>query len=144
MTTNDGSFEINLESLTAFAEELKTQLSGMVQPLGQLTSLTEGAVRLGEFNEAHSLRDNHGVAVGEMQVLVGQARDAIEFAKDITRTVSDAYEHYDDHLTGALSTVGTAIGGTVAGVAGTVTSTVDGVLDGVTGLLGGGSGDEKA
>jgi hypothetical protein len=132
MTANE-SFAVDLQSLTDFAAELATQLSGMTQPLSHMDSLVDHQLRLGEFGEAYSLWDNHGIAVSEMYILVGQARDAIEFANEITKTVSNAYQHYDDTVTGALSTVGNTIQSVTAPVVSTVTSVVDGVLPGVLG-----------
>jgi hypothetical protein len=120
------SFAVDLQSLTDFTEELATQLSGMTQPLAHLDSLVDHKLRLGEFGEAYSLWDNHGIAVAEMFILVGQARDAIGFAGEITRTVSTAYQHYDDTVTGALSTVGN----TIQAVAAPVVSIVDDLLPG--------------
>lgn len=120
------AFAVNLQSLTDFANELATQLSGMVQPLSQLDSLVDHELRLGEFGEAYSLWTEHGLAVSQMYVLIGQARDAIEFANEITKTVSTAYQHYDDTLTATLSTVGN----TVRAVTDPVLSIVDNVLPG--------------
>lgn len=120
-------FSVSLESLTAFTEELTTQLSGMGQPLTRLRTLTGGDLRLGQFPEADSLWHNHDVAADEMSVLVGQARDAVDFAKEITKSVTTAYQHYDDHVaTGigsASDTLGAltgALGGTAASVTGAV------------------------
>src|SRR5262245_38153618 len=104
MTANE-SFAVDLQSLTDFAGELATQLSGMTQPLSQLDSLVDHKLLLGEFGEAYSLWDDHGIAVSEMYVLVGRARDAIEFANEITGTVSTAYQHYDDTVGSAIRTV---------------------------------------
>jgi hypothetical protein len=110
----DGSeaFAVNLQSLTDFASELATQLHGMVQPQHQLDSLVDHQLRLGEFGEAYSLWTSHGIAVSEMYVLVGQAKDAIEFANEITGTVQNAYQHHDDRITTTLTGVTGAIAGT--------------------------------
>jgi hypothetical protein len=101
MTANE-SFAVDLQSLTDFARELATQMSGMTQPQAHLDSLVDHRLRLGE---AYSLWDDHGIAVSEILILVGQVKDAIEFAGEITKTVSTAYQHYDDAVTGALSSV---------------------------------------
>ncbi|HEU5475324.1 MAG TPA: hypothetical protein VFV67_32175 [Actinophytocola sp.] len=109
MPTGNEGFAVHLQSLTDFAGELATQLSGMGQPLSDLDSLVEHKLRLGEFNEAYALWNSHGIAVSEMYILVGQARDAIEFANEITKTVSVAYQTYDDTVTGAMHAVGKSI-----------------------------------
>jgi hypothetical protein len=110
----DGSeaFAVHLQSLTDFANELTTQLAGMVQPLAQMDSLVDNDLLLGEFTEAYSLWTEHGLAVSEMYVLIGQARDAIQFANEITETVSTAYQHYDDGVTATMSSVTAGITGT--------------------------------
>jgi hypothetical protein len=110
----DGSeaFAVHLQSLTDFANELTTQLTGMVQPMAQMDSLVDNELLLGEFGEAYSLWTEHGLAVSEMYVLIGQARDAIEFANEITETVSAAYQHYDDGVTATMSNVTAGIIGT--------------------------------
>lgn len=110
MPSPDEAFVVNLDSLTTFSHELTTQLSGMVQPKGHLDALTAAAILLGEFGEAHSLRTNHDVAVDEMSVLVGQARDAIDFAAEITKSVTRSYEHYDDEIAAAMNNAGNGLG----------------------------------
>jgi hypothetical protein len=110
------SFAVELRSLTDFAEELATQLAGMVQPLGQLETLTERELRLGAFGEARSLGQHHGAALAELHVLLGQARDAIDFAREVTAMVNDAYRKYDTGLAGTLHGVGHAVQAVTGGV----------------------------
>lgn len=104
-----GSFAVDLRSLTDFATELATQLGGMTQPLGQLESLVERQLRLGAFTEAIALGQRHGDAVAELHTLVAQARDAIEFAKEVTGMVGDAYQNYDNRSAGALNGIASSI-----------------------------------
>lgn len=137
------SFAVDLRSLTEFAEELATQLAGMVQPLGQLDALTGRELRLGAFVEAQSLGQHHGVAVADLHHLVSQARDAIDFAREVTGMVNDAYQRYDAGVTSAVQGAGgvvhTADGtntGTVHGVGGVVPA-VGGIIAGLTGPPGG-------
>src|SRR5262245_12906697 len=118
------SFAVDLGSLGDFASELATQLGGMTQPLGQLESLVERQLRLGAFGEATTLGQRHGDAVGELHTLVGQARDAIEFAKEVTGMVGDSYRNYDRRAAGAIG----AVGGTVDAIASSITSIVDKVV----------------
>ncbi|MFI7672952.1 hypothetical protein [Actinophytocola sp. NPDC049390] len=110
MPSPDEAFAINLDSLTTFTHELGTQLSGMAQPKGHLDALTVAAMLLGTFGEAQSLRTNHDVAVDEMSVLVGQARDAIDFAAEITKSVTTSYEHYDDEVAAAVRNAAHGVG----------------------------------
>ncbi|MEO3743652.1 hypothetical protein [Plantactinospora sp. B5E13] len=137
------SFAVDLRSLTEFAEELATQLAGMVQPLGQLDALTERELRLGAFVEAQSLGQHHGVAVADLHHLVTQARDAIDFAREVTAMVNDAYQRYDAGVTsavqsvgGVLHTTGGAVTGTVHGVGGVVPA-VGGIIAGLAAPLSG-------
>ncbi|MEV5536648.1 hypothetical protein AB0L13_07280 [Saccharopolyspora shandongensis] len=108
MSSNE-SFAVHLQSLVEFAGELATQLSGMDRPAGQLDSLTERELRLGEFGEAHSLWENHFLAMAEMRSLVSRAREAIDFAEKITGTVLSAYAQHDDQVTASLSGLGAAV-----------------------------------
>lgn len=153
MPSPNEAFAINLDSLTTFSHELATQLSGMAQPKGHLDALIAGAMKLGAFGEAHSLRTNHDVAADEMSVLVGQARDAIDFAAEITKSVTRSYEHYDDEVAAAMNNVGsgnlgTSLGNTVGNTVGAIGSglghglgtgiglgvgTVDAIIDGLIG-----------
>lgn len=116
------SFAVDLRSLTDFATELSTQLGGMAQPLGQLVALVERELRLGAFGEAHELGERHHGAVEELHALVSQARDAIEFAQEVTGMVGTAYRNYDERAAGALG----AVTGAVDALAGGLLSIVDG------------------
>ncbi|MFC6018594.1 hypothetical protein ACFP2T_20585 [Plantactinospora solaniradicis] len=129
------SFAVELRSLTEFAEELAAQLTGMAQPLGQLTALTERELRLGAFGEAQSLGQRHDVARTDLQTLVTQARDAIDFAKEVTVMVNDAYQNYDSTVANAVNSV--------VGMTSAVTGTVTGTVTGLTGPIIG-TGVERA
>lgn len=129
MPSPNEAFAINLDSLTTFSHELATQLSGMAQPKGHLDALIAGAMKLGAFGEAHSLRTNHDVAADEMSVLVGQARDAIDFAAEITKSVTKSYEHYDDEVAAAMNNVGS--GNLGASLGDTVGNTVGAIGSGI-------------
>lgn len=118
------SFAVELRSLTEFAQELAAQLTGMAHPLGQLAVLTERELRLGAFGEAQSLGERHGVARTDLHTLVFQARDAIDFAKEVTVMVNDAYQNYDSGVAGAINAV-----------AGGLASTVDGAVTGLAGPI---------
>lgn len=138
MPSPNEAFAINLDSLTTFSHELATQLSGMAQPKGHLDALIAGAMKLGAFGEAHSLRTNHDVAVDEMSVLVGQARDAIDFAAEITKSVTKSYEHYDDEVAAAMNNVGS--GNLGASLGNGVGNAVGAIGSGVGAGLGAGIG----
>ena len=116
------SFAVDLHSLSDFASELATQLGGMAHPLSQLLSLVERELRLGAFGEAHELGERHHDAVAELHTLVAQARDAVEFAQEVTGMVGNAYQNYDRNAAGALG----AVTGTVDALAGGLLSIVDG------------------
>jgi hypothetical protein len=61
---------------------------------------------------------------------VSQARDAIDFAKEVTVMVNDAYQNYDSAVADAVNTV-----------TGGLTSVVDGTVTGLTGpITGAGAG----
>jgi hypothetical protein len=149
MPSPNEAFAINLDSLTTFSHELATQLSGMAQPKGHLDALIAGAMKLGAFGEAHSLRTNHDVAADEMSVLVGQARDAIDFAAEITKSVTRSYEHYDDEVAAAMNNVGsgnlgTSLGNTVGNVGNAVGAIGSGIGNGINAGIGLGAGTVDA
>ena len=139
MSAHEG-FHVDLESLTAFSEELKTQLSGMTTPLSHLTSLTGEVIEFGAFSEAKLLWHNHDTAAEKMTTLVSQARDAIDFAEEITKSVHSSYDHFDDEYNNKINAAG-GIGGVVDSVTGGlvdgVTGTVDGITDGITSSVNG-------
>lgn len=97
------SFQIHLRSLTDFAQELTTQLTGMAQTAGQLDTLAGGNVPLGEFGEAVMLSRVHQEAVADMTTIVEQARQAIDFAEDVTHTVASSYEAADRQVANTLT-----------------------------------------
>lgn len=139
MSAHEG-FHVDLESLTAFSEELTTQLSGMTQPIGHLHSLTGETIEFGAFSEAKLLWHNHDTAAEKMTTLVGQARDAIDFAEEITKSVHSSYDHFDDEYNQKINAAG-GIGGVVdsltGGLTDGVTGTVDGITDGITSSVNG-------
>ena len=134
MSAHEG-FHVDLESLTAFSAELTTQLSGMTQPISHLQSLTGEVIEFGAFSEAKLLWHNHDTAAQKMTTLVGQARDAIDFAEEITKSVHSSYDHFDDEYNSKINAAG-GIGGVVdsltGGLTDGVTGTVDGITDGIT------------
>ena len=110
------SLSVDLRSLTDFAHELATQLGGMTRPLGLLESLVERELRLGEFGEAPAFGQRHHGAVAELHTLVAQARDAIEFAQEVTGMVGNAYQNYDNKAAGALGAVTGAVDAVATGL----------------------------
>lgn len=96
------SFRVHLQSLKDFARELETQLDAMGKPTDGLTTLWGHPVLLGDFGEAHSLSDRHQSAVRQMHALLGNVREAIAFAGDVTHTVADAYQQTDEDIAAAL------------------------------------------
>jgi hypothetical protein len=98
----DKSFFVHLQSLFDFANELQTQLTGMTSPVDRLGTLASAPVLLGEFGEAHSLGASHQAAIAEMSDLLGQVRQAIDFAEDVTKTVATGYQQADQDVAGGM------------------------------------------
>ncbi|GAA3521316.1 hypothetical protein [Actinocatenispora rupis] len=96
------SFRVHLQSLKDFARELETQLDAIGKPTDGLGSLWNHPVLLGDFGEAHALSDHHQSAVRQMHDLLGNVREAIAFAGDVTHTVADGYERTDQDIAAAL------------------------------------------
>lgn len=93
--SREASFRVHLESLLNFARELETQLLAMRNPTDNLGVLQSRPVLLGDFGEAHSLRDRHQAAAAQMHDLLHTVREAIAFANDVTRVIADEYAGHD-------------------------------------------------
>ncbi|HEX3590456.1 MAG TPA: hypothetical protein VHV74_12565 [Pseudonocardiaceae bacterium] len=102
----DQSFFVHLQSLFDFADELQTQLTGMTSPVDRLTTLAGAPVLLGAFGEAQSLGTSHQAAVAEMSDLLGQVRQAFDFAEDVTKTVATGYQQADQEVAGGMRVSG--------------------------------------
>ncbi len=96
----DQSFQVHLRSLQEFARELEAQFEAARKPFDDVSSLNGAQLPLGEFSEAAALRERHRVAVNQMRDLIDAVRSAISFATDVTKTISESYEAYDDHIAG--------------------------------------------
>lgn len=141
MSDDTHSFAVHLDSLKQFARELETQIDGMTKPSNGLAALLQAPMSLGSFGEASSLSGRHGAAVTQMHELLGNVKQAIGFADDVTGTVATGYQHTDEHIASALglgsagaavAPVVTAVGNTAGAVTGSVTNTVANVVNTVT------------
>ncbi|KAA2266468.1 hypothetical protein F0L68_01595 [Solihabitans fulvus] len=99
----DTSYFVHLKSLTDFARELETQLDGMLKPMDQLTESAGQPVLLGDFGEATSLSESNRAAIEEMHGLLGQVKQAIAFAENVTKTVAEGYQRTDEDVAAALN-----------------------------------------
>jgi hypothetical protein len=141
MSDDSHSFAVHLDSLKQFARELETQIDGMTKPSNGLAALLQAPMSLGNFGEASSLSGRHGAAVTQMHELLGNVKQAIGFADDVTGTVATGYQHTDEHIASALGLgsattavqpVVTTVTHTAEAVAGSVTHTVANVVNTVT------------
>ncbi|HEY0808346.1 MAG TPA: hypothetical protein VGD84_24980 [Pseudonocardiaceae bacterium] len=98
----DQSFFVHLQSLANFASELQTQLAGMATPIGHLDSMSTTPMMLGDFGEASALTAANQAAVAEMTDLLGQVKQAISFAENITTTVATGYQEADQNVAGGM------------------------------------------
>ncbi|HEX3648529.1 MAG TPA: hypothetical protein VHV49_08875 [Pseudonocardiaceae bacterium] len=98
----DQSFVVHLQSLFDFASELETQLTGMSAPVDKLTTLSGTPVLLGDFGEATVLGSAHQAAIAEMSELLGQVRQAVDFAENVTKTVATGYQQADQDTAGSM------------------------------------------
>lgn len=141
MSDDSHSFAVHLDSLKQFARELETQIDGMTKPSNGLAALLQAPMSLGNFGEASSLSGRHGAAVTQMHELLGNVKQAIGFADDVTGTVATGYQHTDENIasalglgsvTNAVQPVVTTVTNTAGAVAGSVTNTVSHVVNTVT------------
>ena len=98
----DQSFSIHLKSLLDFAAEFQTQIDSIQAPMDHLAALSGKQPQYGAFAEAWSLGAGEQAAVEEMHSLLGQVKQAIAFAQNVTGTVADGYQHADDNIASAL------------------------------------------
>lgn len=98
----DHSFRVHLQSLKDFATDLETQLDAIGKPSDGLAALAGHPMRLGAFAEADSLRDHHLAAVHQMHDLLGNVKEALGFAGDVTTTVATGYEHADEDIASSI------------------------------------------
>lgn len=100
--STDDSFLVHMQSLTDFTRELETQLDGLVKPSDDLASIADQPLLLGAFGEAYGLAQTHTDAVTQMCDLLGQVKQAIAFADDVTQAVAGNYAEVDVDIAGAL------------------------------------------
>ena len=96
------SFTIHLKSLTDFADEFTTQIQSLQAPMDHLATMAGTAPQYGAFREAWSLGAGEQAAIEEMFSLLGQVKQAIAFAGDVTGTVADGYQHADENFAWGL------------------------------------------
>jgi hypothetical protein len=112
MATDSGFFDVHLQSLDSFANELEGQLDALRKPTDRLGELAGGELPLGEFAEAYELTARHEAAAQQMYTLLAAVRQAVGFAGSVTRTVETAYRNFDqsaaDRIGSAASTAPTA------------------------------------
>lgn len=100
--TPEQSFSIHLKSLLDFADEFKTQIDSIQAPMDHLATMSASPPQYGAFAEAWSLGAGEQAAIEEMYSLLGQVKQAIAFAGDVTGTVADGYRHADENIASAL------------------------------------------
>jgi hypothetical protein len=96
------SFTIHLKSLTDFADEFTTQIQSLQAPMDHLATMSDTAPQYGAFHEAWTLGAGEQAAIEEMYSLLGQVKQAIAFAGDVTGTVADGYQNADESVAYAL------------------------------------------
>lgn len=96
------SFTIHLKSLTDFADEFTTQIQSLQAPMDHLATMAGTPPQYGAFHEAWVLGAGEQAAIEEMFNLLGQVKQAIAFAGDVTGTVADGYRKADESIAYAL------------------------------------------
>jgi len=98
----DESFSVQLTSLLGFAHELQTQIEGIAVPMNTLAAQAQAQPQFGAFAEASALAGNQRAALADMHALLGQLRQAIEFAENVTNTVAAGYQQVDHDVAAGL------------------------------------------
>jgi hypothetical protein len=105
MSMIEQSYSVQPSSLLAFARELQTQLDGIAVPMNALTAQAAAQPQFGAFAEAWLLAQSQQAAVEQMQDLLGQVRQAIAFAENVTTAVADAYQQADQDAAAGYTNV---------------------------------------
>ena len=99
---DEHSFLVHMQSLTDFTRELETQLDGLVKPTDDLAAIAGEPLLLGDFGEAHGLVQSHDATITQMCDLLGQVKQAIAFADEVTQVVAGHYASADHDVAAAL------------------------------------------
>lgn len=108
MTAAGQSFSVELRSLLGFARELRTQLEAIAVPMNTLAEQAGAPPQFGAFAEASDLAQSQQAAVDEMQGLLGQVQQAIDFAQNVTNTVASGYQQADEDAAAGMKLAGPA------------------------------------
>jgi len=102
------SYSVQPSSLRAFAQELQTQLDGIATPMNTLATQSSAQPRFGGFTEALMLGQSQQSAIREMHDLLGQVKQAIGFAENVTTSIATAYQNADQDAAASYTAVGAA------------------------------------
>jgi hypothetical protein len=102
VTTPDTSFRVHLQSLLDLARDLEDQIEALTKPIDRLNVLSGESLALGNFDEAHTLRERHRQASRQMHDLVRAVHQVVAFAADVTHAIADGYATYDQDIAGAF------------------------------------------
>jgi hypothetical protein len=94
--------------LRTFAQELQTQLSGIAAPMNKLATQSGAQPQFGGFTEALTLAQSQQSAVHEVYDLLGQVKQAIGFAENVTTTIATAYQKGDEDAAASYTAAGAA------------------------------------
>jgi len=95
-------YDVHAESLEDFARELEAQLETLRIADARLASLSDVRLRVGHFREAYDLAQRHRSAVDSMDHLLRTVRQAVDWARDVTRHVKVRYEQADADVAGSI------------------------------------------
>jgi hypothetical protein len=107
MSTDSGFFNVHLQSLERFANELEGQLDAMRKPSDRLGELAGQELPLGRFAEAYALGLRQLTAAQQMYGLLQAVREAVGFAGEVTRTITASYRQFDQQAAGGYAAPGT-------------------------------------
>jgi hypothetical protein len=104
----DQSFSVEVAFLSKFAQELQTQVDGIAAPMNQLATQSGTQPQFGAFTEAWLLGQSQQTAIQEMYDLIGQVKQAIGFAQNVTNSISSAYQKGDQDAAASFGAPGPA------------------------------------
>jgi hypothetical protein len=98
----DQSFSVQLTSLLGLAHEMQTQIEGIAAPMNAATAQSGVQPQFGAFAEASALAESQQAAIEEMYALLGQVKQALGFAENVTTTVAAGYQQADQDVAANL------------------------------------------
>jgi hypothetical protein len=110
---SSSGFDVHLDALLKFGDELQHQYDGLVRlggALAEIRATTEQFAALGDFPEARMLLLRHHNSAADLAEVLHEITNAMDYAGRVTHWVASKYAQNDqtaaDSYTATASTIG--------------------------------------